>query len=197
MLTKFKLILYLIIPLLLISCQEKNPCNLSAEVLNDLNTLDSLVELPEDSNPITQWLKYNLHEPPLYKANTETYRFTLKSPFNESIVCRIEEYDGQYRAIKKVYTDIYDTTGIIKEFKISKEVWNNIVNTLAANNFWTYLHLSKEKAMYLDPTTITIEGYKPTKDKCTLKNYHFISRQSSKDTTFISMCKLFYELDKK
>tara|TARA_Y100001978_G_C23601881_1_gene389187 strand:+ start:262 stop:855 length:594 start_codon:yes stop_codon:yes gene_type:complete len=194
---KLWIIFPFIFSLLPISCQEKNPCNLSAEVLKELDTLESWIKTPEIQDFDIKRMKNSYNEPSLFNAKTETYRFIWNSTFEGRKVYRIEENNGQYRAIIKIYTDTYDTTGITKEFEISKDIWNNIVNTLAANNFWAYLHLSKEKAMYLDPTTITIEGYKPIKDKCTLKNYHFIARQSFKDTAFVSMYRLFYELDKK
>lgn len=187
-------ILSLIFSLLLTSCQDKNPCNLPAETLEELDTLESLIRKPEIQKRHKEWMEGNYNEPSLFNAKSETYRFTLHSSFDGIELYRIEEKDGHYKATKKVFASYGDTTGVISEFELTKEAWDNIVNGLIAKNFWTYLYTPKKKTMYLDPTSWTLEGYKPIKDKCTLKNYHFISMQFPQDTTFISMCKLLSEI---
>jgi hypothetical protein len=191
-----QVIFFLIFSLYLISCQEEtNPCLLSKAVLKDIQTLDSLTKRPEIRQRDIVWMKQNYNEPSLLNAKTETYRFIWFSSFDTTKICRIEEINGLYKLTKKVFSSHRDTIGSTNEFIITKNDWNSIVNNLAGLNFWTYPHKVDRKG--LDGATWILEGYKPIKDKCTLKNYHMISRWSPTDTTFISMCDLLYKLREK
>jgi len=176
----------------LFSCREEtNPCLLSKEVLADIQTLDSLVKIPKIKLRDKEWMKNNYNEPSLLDSKKETYRFILSSSFDTTEIERIEDIGGRYKMTKKIYATHADTVGVASEFEISQSDWNNIVTNLVANNFWTYPTSDNRKG--LDGATWVLEGYKPTKDKCTLKNYHRIGRWSPNDTTFIAMCKLFYD----
>lgn len=81
---------------------------------------------------------------------------------------------------------------MVSEFEISEKDWNYIVENLEANNFWTYSTTGKREGLH--GTTWILEGYKPIKDRCTLKNYHRIGRWSPHDSTFLNMCRLFDKL---
>ena len=189
------IILYVIFFLLLISChKEPNPCKLSMEVLKDVHKLDSFIRIPAIIERDKEWMKNNYNEPSILSAKTETYRFIWASSFvsDTTLIFRIEKRNGHYKAIKKVFPDNRDTVVVKTEFEISKDVWSNIVNGLAASNFWTYPTSSSKRV--LDGASWLLEGYKPIKDKCTLNNYHRVGRVTSSDTAFISMCKLLYEL---
>ena len=190
-----RLIIFLIFSLHLISCRETNPCALSKDVLTDIQTLDSVIQLPEVRQRDRNWMKGSYNEPSILDAKTETYRFINSSSFGSTVIHRIEEINGHYKVTKKVFADYPDTTVMTSEFEIQKNDWNNIVNGLEGYNFWTYpYHIDRRG---LDGGTWTLEGYKPIKDKCTQKNYHAITRWSPIDTTFISMCDLLYKLKRK
>jgi hypothetical protein len=185
------IILSLIFSLLLTSCQDKNPCNLSKEFFDDQATIDSIINLPDTSSYYIRWMDaYN--EPSLFRAGKETYRFIWSSSFDGQEVDRIEESNGKYKVVKKVYVNRRDKVGITSEFEVSRDVWNTIVSTLAKGGFWTYKPVTDRPGF--DGATWTLEGYKPVKDKCTSRNYHMVHRWSPNDSTFISMCNLFFEL---
>lgn len=189
----FKITLFLLVSLLLTDCQDKNPCNLSAETLEELKVLDSIIKVPEIQKYDKAWMEDNYDEPSLFSAKTETYRLLWNSSFNGWKVIRIEEKDGHYKVTKKVSASHIDTVGVISEFELTKEVWDNVVNTLAIKNFWTYS--TSKGGRVLDGASWKLEGYKPIKDKCSLKHYHCFGQLSStNDTTFMSMCNLFLEL---
>ncbi len=176
----------------LLSCQEnKNPCSLSEGTLKDLNKLDSLLSIQKHVYRHNAWMKNNYNEPSVMDAKNETYRFTLETSFDGSEVYRIEKKDNKYKAIIKVFA-YGDTIGKYNEFEISKEVWNSISESLNNLDFWTYTSSIDRKG--LDGSSWILEGYKPIKDKCTLRKYHSINRWSPNDTTFISMCALFDKL---
>lgn len=176
----------------LLGCQgNKNPCSLSDAVLKELNGIDSVINIPEVQEMERNWMKQNYKEPSILHADNETYRCMFRSSFNGTEVYRIEKKDNKYKAIIKVFGK-HDTIGTCTEFEISKEVWNNITDSLNTTNFWTHQYSTNIK--YLDGEGYTIEGYKPIKDKCTLKNYHMIAQASPNDSLFDSMCKLFYRL---
>lgn len=176
----------------LLGCQgNKNPCSLSDAVLKELNGIDSVINIPEVQEMERNWMKQNYKEPSILHADNETYRCMFRSSFNGTEVYRIEKKDNKYKATIKVFGH-HDTIGTCVEFEISKEVWNNITDSLNTTNFWTHQYSTHIK--YLDGEGYTLEGYKPIKDKCTLKNYHMIAQASPNDTLFDSMCKLFFRL---
>lgn len=164
-----------------------------SKTLEELKVLDSIIKVPEIQKFDKAWMEDNYDEPSLFSSKIETYRLIWSSSFDGWIVIRIEGKDGHYRATKKVSESHGDTARVVSEFELTKEVWDNVVNTLAVKNFWTY-SASKE-GQVLDGATWILEGYKPIKDKCSLKNYHQVRRSTStNDTTFISMCNLFHQL---
>ena len=71
-------------------------------------------------------------------------------------------------------------------------MWNNIMDSLSINGFWSYPSSIERNG--LDGATWTLEGYKPNPDKCTGKNYHRLSRWSPIDTKFVAMCDLLINL---
>lgn len=183
------------ISFLLVSCEPPtNPCALSKEVLHDIHTLDSLTNLPELRQRDKDRMENNYQEPSLLNAKVETYRFIWSSSFDTTKIDRIEKMDGHYRVTRKIFANHQDRIGTISKFEITESEWNHIVNGLAENNFWTYP--TSDNRNGLDGATWIMEGYKPIKDTCTLKNYHRIGRWSPVDTTFIKMCDLLYKLRK-
>jgi hypothetical protein len=196
LLQKIHSIAFIFIPLFLIgNCKEPaNPCSLSNEVLNDLHRLDSLISIPELRRQDKDWLENNYKEPSLLDAKTETYRFIWRSSFDTNKVGKIEKIDGHYSVTTKIFTSHQDTIGTTSKFDITEREWNNIVNGLVRNGFWTYPISDNRNG--LDGSTWTLEGYKPEKDKCTGMNYHRIGRWSPTDTTFIEMCELIHKVDK-
>jgi len=192
---QFLVIFSISFSLYLISCRiETNPCSLSEDVLADIQTLDSLIKLPETKERDKEWLKHNYNEPSILNAKRETYRFVRSSSFDTTEIVRIEEINGHYKVTKKVFASHQDTVGVTSEFEIRENDWKVFVHTLAANNFWTYPTTDNREG--LDGANLLIEGYKLIKDECTLKNYHRVGRWSPIDTTFISMCKLFFQTKK-
>lgn len=134
----FKIALFLLVSFLLTNCQDKNPYNLPAETLNELNVLDSSIKVPEIQEFDKAWMENNYDEPSLFNAKSETYRFIWHSSFDGWIVIRIEEKDGHYRATKKIFVSHGDTARVVSEFELTKEVWDNVVNTIESRGFWTY-----------------------------------------------------------
>jgi len=185
-------ILYFLLCTLFIGCQDdRNPCSLSEEVLKDIHEVDSLVNVPEIRERISSWNKNILDEPSLYDAENETYRFMRRSSFDDIDVYRIEKRGNVYYAIIKVFNRDADRLIFSKEKEISKEIWTKITDNLNNNNFWIYPSSIYKGEGLLDATTWELEGYKPIKDKCTLKNYHAISRFYFNDSIFMSMCNSF------
>jgi hypothetical protein len=181
--------------ILLISCQgSKNPCSLSEAVLQDINRMDSLIGIPELQDRDRNWMKDNYNESSIIHADNETYRFIWSSSFDGTEIYRIEKKDNAFKAIVKLFGQD-DTIGKFTEFNISKEVWNNITDSLHETNFWTYPSSIDRNG--LDGASWLLEGYKPIEDKCTLKKYHRIGRWSPIDKQFVSMCELFYQLKPK
>jgi len=188
---KFQKLYPLLLFIFIVSCEgNKNPCNLSKEVLKDIDRIDSMFKTHEVK--YTNFLKNNFKEPSIFNYDCETYRFILSDSWYGEKVYRIENRGNKYKAIVKVF-DRHDTAGKFKEFYISKDVWNNITDSLKLTNFWIYPN-PIDRRILLDGSYWSLEGYKPIKDKCTLKNYHCVHRQSPSDKQFISMCKLLYKL---
>jgi hypothetical protein len=174
------------------SCvEEKNPCKLSEPILQDLASLDSLIKIPKIRERDSAWNFNNYKELPVNSATHETYRFIYVSSFSGGKVYRIEKINDMYKAVVKTIAN--DTLQIIKEFIISKKNWDNITNSLSINGFWTYQTSIKRSG--LDGETWILEGYKPIKDNCTNKNYHYVYRWSPIDKKFIALCNLFEKLD--
>lgn len=189
-------IFFLILFFHLISCQENtNPCLLSNDILKDIQTLDSLTKCNEIRQRDIMWMKKNYNEPSLLDSKIETYRFIWSNSFDTIRIDRIEKHDRHFKVTKKIFANNHDTIGITSKFEVLEGDWNNIVSRLEKNNFWTYP--TSDNRSGLHGTTWILEGYKPVKDKCTLKNYHRVGRWSPIDTTFISMCDLLYKLKKK
>ena len=193
---RFRVIFILIISLCYFGCREKqNPCLLSKEVLKNIETLDSLTKSEEIKLHDIRWMKNNYNEPSLLESKTETYRYLWDSPFDGTEIYRIEEINGRYKLIKKVFSSHQDSIGVTTEFEIQKKDWDKLVNGLRAYNFWTYPYTTDREV--LDGTTWVLEAYKPIKDECTKKNYHRIGQYSPIDTTFIAMCNLLRKLKEK
>ena len=93
----FTFLLLCMISISVISCkQNKNPCNLPASVLADLDKLDSLVKVPELRERDSIWNASNYKEAPVLSAHNETYRLTWSSSFGEAKICRIERKQLNY-----------------------------------------------------------------------------------------------------
>lgn len=183
---------FLFISIILFGCKRnENPCKLSEAVLKDIERIDSLTKIPEfrESNRI--WNLKNYNEPSLLTIRSETYRCIMQSSFNGTKIFRIEKVDRVPRLIKKTFINL-DSLPIVEEFMFSSEVWNDIVNNLSYNNFWSYTSSIERNG--LDGTSWILEGYKPVEDECTGKNYHIITRWSPVDEKFIQMCNLITNL---
>jgi hypothetical protein len=189
---KFQSAYYILLLTFLFSCQgNKNPCSLSEVVLKDINRIDSLISIPEVQVRNRNWMRHNYNEPSILHADNETYRFIWSSSFDGTEIYRVEKKSKTFKAIVKIF-GYNDTIGKYTEFNISKEVWNNITDSLNAISFWTYPSSIDRKG--LDGASWSLEGYKPIKDKCTQKKYHMVGRWSPIDTQFISICKLLSKL---
>lgn len=184
-----------LLSLLINSCKEQeNPCSLSPETLSDIHQLDSLVHIPALRQRDREWMNRNYKELSVTDAGTETYRLIRAGSLESTQIERIENTGGQYYLTKKIFSTPDDTIGTSRKFTISKKEWNTIVNGLGSLNFWTYPVSDQRNG--LDGTSWILEGYKPTRDKCTGMHYHRIYRWSPNDTTFIAMCRLLYSLRK-
>jgi hypothetical protein len=180
------------ISILLFGChRNENPCKLPDSVLKDIDKIDSLTKLPEIRERDRTWNLNNYKEPSLISAQYETYRFIWHSSFDGVNICRVEKINGNYKAITKTFKD-QDSIPSIKEFSISSKMWNNIVDSLSINGFWSYPSSIERNG--LDGATWILEGYKPTEDECTGKNYHRLTRWSPIDKKFIGMCDLLNSL---
>ncbi|MEO7925064.1 MAG: hypothetical protein ABIR30_15385 [Chitinophagaceae bacterium] len=180
------------ISIVLFSCDvDKNPCKLPETVLKDIDKIDSLTKLPEIRQRDSIWNFNNYKELSLISAKNETYRFTWHSSFDGVEIYRIEKLNGKYKVVTKKFGD-RDTVPSIREFSISSRTWNNIIDSLSINGFWTYPSSNERNG--LDGATWILEGFKPIKDECTEKNYHRLTRWSPIDTKFITMCDLFKSL---
>jgi len=187
------LVFFLLILLITYGCQvNSNPCSLSEEVLSDLQNLDNLINVSEIKERDRQWMKGNFNEPSILDAKNETYRFIWSSSFNGSVVYRIEKIDDQVKAVKKKFINHSDTIGVSYELDFSIEDWDYLTSELESKDYWIYP--TSIDSQDLDGESWSLSAYKPIKDKCTLKNFHSVTRWSPIDTTFIEMCKLFYEL---
>lgn len=182
----------LVISIAFFSCRgDQNPCKLSEAVLKDIDKIDSLTNLLVVRERDSIWNLNNYKEPSLISAHHETYRFIWHSSFGAAKIYRLEKINGKYKAVTKTFGD-QDTLPSIKEFSISSKMWNDIIDRLSINGFWTYPSSIERNG--LDGATWILEGYKPTKDECTGKNYHRLTRWSPIDTKFIAMCDLFNSL---
>lgn len=189
----FSRILLLLILFTFFSCQgNENPCKLSETVLKDIAKIDSLTKQPEVRERDRTWNLSNYQEPSLISAQNETYRFIWHSSFDGINIYRVEKINGIYKGITKTFRD-QDSVPSVREFSISSKKWNNIVDSLSINDFWTYPSSIERNG--LDGTTWILEGYKPIKDECSGKNYHRLTRWSPIDTKFIAMCELFKSLN--
>lgn len=186
-----------ILILLLISCQKNiNPCSLSVETLSAIKAEDSLISQPDCQERYHDWLKERDGEPSLLNCKNETYRFSWDHTFGGAEVYRIEKKDTSHRAAIKIYIQAsgsYEDSLIHSGEKwISKAVWTEITSNLDKNSFWTYPRTIDRRG--LDGASWSLEGYNPTKNKCTFQNYHGVGRWSPIDSTFIAMCNLFMQL---
>lgn len=176
------------------SCQPAaNPCALSKETLDDLNRLDSIIQIPEIIEQDRLWMKENYGEPSIFDAKNESYFLLWDSAFDGAETYRIEKKGSDYLAIKKVFSNRNDTIGVTKNLPFSEADWVHLTTELAAKGFWSYKPNIDRQG--LDGATWRIAAYKPIKDECTQRNLHAVSRWSPEDTTFIEMGKLFFELD--
>jgi hypothetical protein len=194
---KNKIVIFILLLTIMTGCggKNKNPCGLDDKTLLDLHTLDSVIQVPEIRDKEKKMLENEYGESSLIDAKFETYRFILHSAWSYWRVVRIEKKETIYSATIKQFgqdTSYSDTTRHDQEFEISKEQWQYIVDELSAKNFWTYPTTDERNG--LDGATWILEGYKPKKDPCTLKNFHHAGRWSPEDTTYINMCMLLYEL---
>jgi hypothetical protein len=188
----FKAYLFFI-SIVLFSCHgNENSCKLSESVLKDIAKIDSLTKLPEVRERDRIWNLNNYKEPSLISAQYETYRFIWHSSFDGVKIYRVEKINGKYKTVIKTFKD-QDTVPSIREFSISSKMWNKIIDSLSVNGFWSYPSSIERNG--LDGATWTLEGYRPTKDECTGKNYHRLSRWSPVDTKFIGMCNLLNSLN--
>ena len=184
---------FLLISIAFFGCHgDENPCKLPEAVLKDIAKIDSLTKLPEVKERDRIWNLDNYKEPSLISAKYETYRFIWHSSFDGVKIYRLGKIDGKYKAVTKTFGD-QDTAPNIREFSISSKTWNNILDKLSYNGFWTYASSIERNG--LDGATWTLEGYKPTKDECTGKNYHRLTRWSPIDEKFVAMCDLFISLN--
>ncbi len=182
---QFFLLLFLFV---LFSCKEnKNPCNLSEVTLRDLNSLDSLINIPKIRQRDSTWNYNNYKEPSLMNAQNETYRFIWNSSFDGTEIYKIEQINQTYKATIKTFAQD-DTLGNFKEVFIASKKWKFITDSLSLNGFWTYPTSIDRKG--LDGAAWILEAYKPNRDKCTKRNYHRIGRWSPIDTKFIAFCYL-------
>jgi hypothetical protein len=185
------------LPLILIiffSCRgDQNPCKLSEAILKDIAQTDSLIKLPQVRERDSTWNFNNYREPSLITAPSETYRFTWHSSFDGVKIYRVEKLTDKYKAVIKTFGD-RDTVPDTREFFISAKIWNDVIDRLSINGFWTYPSAIDRNG--LDGATWILEGYKPTSNECTGKNYHRLTRWSPNDSTFIAMCDLFNSLTK-
>ena len=182
----------LLIPIAFFGCHEdKNPCKLSEAVLKDIAKIDSLTKLPEVKERDRIWNLNNYQEPSLISAQDETYRFIWSSSFDGVKIYRLKKINGKYKAVIKTF-GAQDTVPSIREFPISSKTWNSIIDKLSNNGFWTYPSSIERNG--LDGATWTLEGYKPTKNECTAKNYHRMTRWSPVDVKFIEMCDILTSL---
>jgi hypothetical protein len=194
MIPKLNLLIFLLLVGIILSCSpNKNPCNLPKETLTWVNQIDSAVKTRGMQMRDSLWNNGDYDEPSILHAKYETYRYKRHySLENRTEVVRIEKREDTYWAILKETDWGMDRPFTVtrnEEFEISKDEWDTIVNGLNTNNFWTFTPY--EESQLLDPTTTTIEGYKLKKDPCTAQHYHFVSRETYDDTTFIAMYKLF------
>ncbi|MGC4104073.1 hypothetical protein [Ferruginibacter sp.] len=173
--------------------EEKNPCSISEAILKNIDKEDSLINLPEVKKRDSIWNLKTYNEPSLITAQNDSYRFTLASAFEGVHIYRVEKNNDHYKATIKFIADP-GIEPVVKEFSIPGKTWNNIVDSLAADSFWTYP--SSIDRSGLDGATWVLEGYKSKPDRCTGKNYHRLMRWSPIDSTFIAMCDLLYHLKK-
>jgi hypothetical protein len=191
---KFLILSCVLIFTILIGCENThNPCSLSEAVLKDVNTIDSFINIQEIQDRDMKWMVGSYREPSIFHVDNETYRFIRSTSFNGTEVYRVERDANAFKAVVKTFGQ-GDTVGKFTEFNISKEIWDNITDSLNETNFWIYPSLNDKEALVLDGETWLLEGYKPTKDKCTQKNYHRIQRSSPIETKVVSMYKLFSKL---
>lgn len=163
MIKKLKSIFPLIILTILLSCQvDPNPCSLSQEILNDLNQLDSIINIPETIERDRQWMRNNYNEPSIFDAKKETYRLLYSSSFDGSEVYRIERSGNNYVAIKKIFSEHSDTIGVLKELQFSENDWVHLTDELSSKGFWTYKTSIDRQG--LDGASWSLSAFKPLKD---------------------------------
>jgi len=189
----FLILASLLLSLLSSGCRhDPNPCSLPLKTIEDIHELDSLMSSPAVLEHYERYIDRN-DEPSFLDAKKETYRFIWNSSFDGTLIIRIEDLYEERKMIRK-RVNHRDSILHTDEFNISQSILDNILDSLSTCNFWTYTP-SIERQI-LDGASWTLEGYKPIRDECTLKNHHIVYRASPRDSTFISMCRLFYNLEK-
>ena len=181
--------------------EDKNPCDLSLEVLTELNRVDSLINDSLINHRAKQWMKYNYDEPSIFFADRETYRFSMNcsGSGNYSKIVRIEKSsDGHFNAVIKEFdgpTGSPETKGTIHVFQLENDDWESIKDELKIVNFWTSLESCDKQLLH--GCTWYIESYHPEKNKCTMKNFHRIGGCYPVDSTLVSIHDFFDKLNKK
>ncbi|WMX17273.1 hypothetical protein [Aureispira sp. CCB-E] len=154
-----------------------------------------MISLPEIQERYQEWSRER-EEPVLINYGKEAYRFSWSHTFGGAEVYRIEKKNNRYSATVKIYVSAFgtyeDSLVHSSEKWISEATWIEITEGLNENSFWTYPPTIERRG--LDGAVWSLEGYNPTKNKCTRQNYHNIGRWSPIDSIFVSMCDLFMNL---
>lgn len=190
------ILLYSCVLSIFIGCkQEECNCTLTEKTIDYIRKNDSIAALTETiNNEISIWSEYN--EPSIIKNTHNVYRLSVHGSFGMKKFYRIEERNSTYYfTVKEINFEIEpaDTLTYIVNHPINKSQWLEFENSFKKHCFWSFSF--DNKRVGLDGETWLLEAYKIEKDVCTKKNYHRVGRWSPKDSTFLNMCRLFFELN--
>ena len=195
-----QIIIFTSIILLGCSGNDQNPCSLSEEVLTELVRLDSIFNDSLERQKQKGWMKSTYDEPEIFEADHETYRLVIQcfGSFTYTKIVRIEKLENHFKAVVKEFVDTIEygilTPTLNYDFELTGEDWQLIINKLKDDNFW--ISTESNHKQLLHGCIWYIEGYKPIKDKCSLKNYHGIYGIYPVDSLYIEMYELFDKLEK-
>jgi len=149
-----------------------------------------------DPDFLNYWSEFG--EPLLPFQEYERYRLSIVSPLDETIkIYRIQQTKNRFELHKKEYnyhpSNKVNTLLSNKVEVLSKEEWLTFKKNIGSYCFWT-MPIEDDKSG-LDGIIYRLEGFSPTGNNCTSKEYHTVSRWSPDQTDFMSLCEVILSLE--
>ncbi len=178
--------LYLLLLLILFSCQPKN-CNCKI----DENVLNENIQVIKEYNKTDNWSKLGLQHHKNFKY--DTYRLIIIPSWTNSIVYEyiLENHTvkpqilvNQYRRLDKDGEVFFNKMNQTTKINLSNEKWTDFEKLVTDKCFWTTPTESKKR--FLDGVSWILEVKKRKVNDCSNQNYHIVTR--------VDAAPIFFEL---